>query len=106
MSPGFLFLVFRNLKTKLLGFGTECNIFPQILFHYSYNEKNFEYRSLHEDDTLASSELFLFCAFPSASQRGNDTDPVKILGTFSINVLAMNTIIFSCVYTTKLFLPY
>lgn len=39
MSSRFLFLVFRNLKTKLLGFGIESNIFPQILFHYSYNKK-------------------------------------------------------------------
>lgn len=39
MSPRFLFLVFRNLKTKLLGFGIESNIFPQIPFHCSYDEK-------------------------------------------------------------------
>jgi hypothetical protein len=29
MSPRFLFLVFRNLKTKLLGFGIASSIFPQ-----------------------------------------------------------------------------
>lgn len=33
MSPRFLFLVFRDLKTKWLGFGIESTIFPQILFH-------------------------------------------------------------------------
>lgn len=39
MSPRFLFLVFRNLKTKWLGFGIESNIFPQILFHCCYNKE-------------------------------------------------------------------
>lgn len=39
MAPRFPFLVFRNLKTKLLGFGTESSIFPQILFHCCYNAK-------------------------------------------------------------------
>lgn len=39
MSPGLLFLVFRNLKTKLLGFGIESSILPQVLFHCSYNKK-------------------------------------------------------------------
>lgn len=33
MSPRFLFLVFRNLKTKWLGFGSESSIFPQTWFH-------------------------------------------------------------------------
>lgn len=39
MAPRFPFLVFRNLKTKLLGFGTESSIFPQISFHCCYNKK-------------------------------------------------------------------
>lgn len=39
MSPRCLFLVFRNLKTKLLGFGIESSILPQILFYCSYNQK-------------------------------------------------------------------
>lgn len=38
-SPRFLFLVFRNLKTKLLGFGIESNLYPPILLHCSYNKK-------------------------------------------------------------------
>lgn len=39
MAPRFPFLVFRNLKTKLLGFGNESSIFPQISFHCCYNKK-------------------------------------------------------------------
>lgn len=38
MSPRFLFLVFRNLKTKLLGFGIDSSILPQILLHCSDQE--------------------------------------------------------------------
>lgn len=39
MSPRLLFLDFRNLKTKWLGFGMKNSIFPQMLFHCSYNKK-------------------------------------------------------------------
>lgn len=39
MSPRFLFLDFRNLKTKWLGFGMESRLFPQIRFQGSYNKK-------------------------------------------------------------------
>lgn len=47
MSPRFLILVLRNVKTKLLGFGMESSVFPQTQAHWSCNEQSCGCRTLH-----------------------------------------------------------
>lgn len=106
-SPRFLFLVFRNLKTKWLGLGIESDIFPHILPGCSYGQENLVTGFLHEDGTLHHSQLVLFCdwRFYEITKKVS-INSIKVPGTFSISVLTVNTTIFSRIHTTNLFLPY
>lgn len=56
MSPSFLFLVSRNLKTKWLGFGIESNVFPQRLPLCGYNKK--ELMTMESSVKMAIIRLF------------------------------------------------
>lgn len=61
MSPRFLILVLRNLKTKLLGFGIESSIFPQTQAHWSCDGQSCGCcRVLQGDGTWDSSMSSLF----------------------------------------------
>lgn len=108
MSPRFLFLDFRNLKTKWVGFGMKSSIFPQILFHCSYNKK--ELVAVESPTWRWHMRTFWVCVRVTnshwKSQGEKATDPGKISGTCFTNVLAINTTICSCINTTKVVLPY
>lgn len=107
MSPRFLFLVFRNLKTKRLGFGIESSIFPQILFRCGSNKKGL--MASRATESYMKMEIFddsaFQCMWPAVTenQKQDDTDPIKILGTFSINVFAVNATYFHVSMQQSLF---
>lgn len=67
MSPRFLFLDFRNLKTKWLGFGMESSIFSQILFHCSYNKK--ELVAVESYMKMARENILSLCACDQQSLK-------------------------------------
>lgn len=69
MSPRFLILVLRDLKTKLLGLGIESSIFPPTQAHGSCDEWSRGCSSLHEDGTWDYSTLSLLWDWDSKSQR-------------------------------------
>lgn len=72
MSPRFLFLDFRNLKTKWLGFGMESSIFSQILFHCSYNKK--ELVAVESYMKMARENIRSLCACDQQSLKITSTE--------------------------------
>ena len=60
MSPRFLFLVFRNLKTKLLGFGIESNLSANTISQQLTTTKKkgtHDSKALHGNSTPEQSEF-------------------------------------------------